>query len=259
MPLLLLSVTAYGWSFIGLMVLSAWVTYKFVQRMWPGERKGCVTYGYVWLVVFIISSLLFTFTGVFVKSVYAMYTKPKYKAVVVDVSGHTDKDSKGRRITMYTPIVAFTDNSNRKVTIETDISSSGKQRVGDIIRVAYASGDSRAADVSGTGIGMMIGLFVMLFIMGFVFFAAFRFAAGKDMSSVVRFGAGVLTYFIFPGVMLFFLAGLGYALYQYFTGQKPDMPFWAVGVCCFFVLVLLLAIPGYFKMMIEKNKDSNPL
>lgn len=249
MHLILLSITPFGWSTLALILLSVWVSHKFIQRKWQAKQVGCAMKGYVWLVVFIISFIVYTFTGVLVKGVYDMYAKPKYKGIVVSVSSYEDKDSKGHRKTMYTPTVKFNDNNNREVLVETNISSGGKQQIGDIIRVAYASGDTRALDVSGTGIGMMIGMAVMLFIMGYIVFAGYWYAAGKDMKRVFSFGLGILMYFIFPAAMLFFIIALGYVLWGYFMGNRPDMPLWAIIVCGFFVLILSLVLPTYFKML----------
>ena len=134
------------------MLMSAGITYKLMQRMWPGERKGCVAVVYVWLVVFIISSLLFTFTGLFAERVYGMVTKPKYEATIVAVSSHKSEDTDGRRTTLYTPTVSFKDRHQQQRTVETHISTSGRQTVGDHIKISYGPGDSMATALSGSRI-----------------------------------------------------------------------------------------------------------
>ena len=62
----------------------------------------------------------------------------------------------------------------------------------------------------------MFDPFFMPFILGFVFVSAFQYASGGDMQGVLRFGAGVLAYFVLPGGMLFFQAALSNILRQLF-------------------------------------------
>jgi len=49
-----------------------------------------------------------------------------------------------------------------------------------------------------------------------------------------------------------FLVLFFWVLWRYFMGIE-DYPLWVIGICSFFATVLIPAIIGYFKNILEKN------
>jgi hypothetical protein len=259
--MILLTVTPFGWAFFGAIALSLLLTRSVVRRMSPHEAPGCMTYGFTGLILTFMMVFVLTFSITISQSIYGFFVKPKYQATVISFSSQweerEDKDSNGRRtkrrVLMHRPTVRFLDREGKTVTLETDISSGAEPVIGEKIKVVYAPGDSVAHELSLASIGLLFGAFLMLFIIGIILVGAIQYARGADMSGIRNFGIGFVMKFLFPFGMLFLLSGMGYALWQNFAGKK-DMPGWAVGVCGFFCLTLLLVLPGYLKMAFARKE-----
>lgn len=260
--MILLRITPYGWALIAAILLSLALTRGVVRRMSPKENAGCLSFGYTALIISILMIFVLTFSVSISQSIYGFFTKPKYQATVTSFSSHwedrDEKDSNGRsrktKVLMHTPTVQFTDQAGNVQLLETDIASGAAPVIGSTIKVVYAPGDTIAHELSFASIALLFGASLMIFIMGLILFAAIQYARGVNMGGITAFGLGFLMRFLFPFGMLFLLGGMGYALFQYFTGHKPDMPLWAVIVCCFFCLVLLMVIPVFLKMVYGKEK-----
>jgi hypothetical protein len=118
----------------------------------------------------------------------------------------------------------------------------------------FSPTNANAAHTLSIGeIALLFGASIMIFAMALVLIAVIKYAAGGSLSGITDFGLKFLMRFIFPFGMLFLLGGMGFALFQYFMGERPDMPLWAVIICCFFCLILILTIPAIIKMAYGKR------
>lgn len=252
MLMILLRITGYGWTAIVLIALSILVAIKILKRSNRQEKSGCIGVGYVSLIVFILLSFSTMLAGMLGSFVLNIFTLPRYEAKVVNISSYQSTDNKKRTTTMYRSEVAFTTEDGTPVEIGTDISSSERGEIGEVVKVGYRPGMQTAEELSGSKYMLMAGGAVMLLIMGYFVVAGIFYAMGAKMSAFYRFGMNGLLYFILPLGMLFMLGGMGYAVVLYFMGRKPDMPVWAVVVCCFFCLVLLGGLLGYIRMLRER-------
>ncbi|MGF6849809.1 hypothetical protein QFZ51_005044 [Chitinophaga sp. W3I9] len=253
MLIILLRITSYGWAAIAIVVLSVLLAVKILKRNNPGGKPGCMGIGYVSLVVFCLLSLSATLAGVLGDFVVNAFTLPRYKAKVVSFSSYVSKDSKNKNTIMYRSTVAFTTKDGTPVEMETDVSSSGKPDIGEVITVGYEPGMSAAGEFSTSKYLLMSGAAVMLLVMGYFAIGGILYAMGWRMASFFNSGMILLLYFIIPLAMLFMLGGMGYAVVQYFMGLRPDMPVWAVVVCTFFCLVLSAGMLGYFRMLTDRR------
>lgn len=250
--MILLRITGYGWTAIVLMVLSIFVAIKILRRSSGDGKPGCIGVGYVSLILFILLMFSTVLTGVLGSFVLDIFTLHRYEAKVIDISSYQDRNRRKRTTTMYRPIVAFTTEDGTPVAIGTDVSSSERRKIGEVVKVGYRPGMQIAQELSASKYMLMAGAAVMLLVMGYLVVAGIFYAMGAQMQAFYRFGMNVLLYLIFPMGMLFLLGGMGYAVALYFMGSKPDMPVWAVVVCCFFCFVLLGAMLGYVRMLKER-------
>lgn len=261
--MILLSITPYGWGLLSAITLALILSRGVVKRLSPKENSGCMNYAFVALVLSILMIFVFSFSISISQNIYGFFTKPKYKATVISFTSRwedrSEKDSDGRsrtrQVLMHTPTVQFTGGDGKQVTLETDISSGGEPVIGDTIVVVYAPGDTIAHELSFASIALLAGASLMIFIMGFILYGALQYARGANMKKFTAFAIGFVMRFLFPFAMLSLFVGMAYAIWQYFTGNKPDMPIWAVVVCCFFCLVLALTIPVFLKMAYAKKKE----
>lgn len=234
------------------LIFSLWLTYRIIQRLKGGnrnEKAGCFSSGYVFLVVLCLSSLTASGVSMMVSTVHDYFSLPKYSATVIDNQSYRSKDSEGRYRTMYQPKVAFTDESGRRVEIDSNISSSEPKAVGSTLEVGYRSDMDSAKELSLRTLLLMCGLSVLLSIMGYVLALVLCYALGWRTDGLLQTGRMALFYLLLPAGMIFLFGGICYGLGQYFWGDRPDMPGVMVGVLIFFALVLLLAILGYMRMV----------
>ena len=254
MGIILLQITGYGWVAIAFMVLSVLMAVKILKRNNRDGNIGCISIGYISLVVFCLLSLSSVLAGFLGSFVVKSFTLPRYKGKVVSLSSYQSRDSKtNRTTTMYKSTVAFTLKDGRPVEIETDVSSSGKREIGEVVTVGYEPGMDRAEEFSSGKYLLIGGGVVMLLVMGYFVVGGILYSMQVRMEWYFGLGMKLLLYFILPLGMLFMFCALGYALVQYFMGLRPDMPGWAVAVCGFFCLVLFFAMIGYVRMLGERS------
>ncbi len=248
---ILLSVTYYGWGAIALILMSVVLALRILKRSGSG-KPGCVSLGYISLILFIVFSITTMLSGMLGSFVYHAFSLPRYKATVVDhysyVSESRDKGFT-RRTTMYQPIVVFKDNTGQEIKLKSDVASSSRSPLGSVITVGYKPGMPVAEAFSAGKYLLMGGATVMLLLLGYVSVAGIRYGLGGRMQHMISLGTGLLLYVFIPLAMLAFAAGLGYAAIEYFRGDKPDMPVWALVICIFFCFILLLAFIGYVRML----------
>lgn len=252
---LLLHITSYGWGAIGLVLLSVVLALKILKRG-ESRKAGCVSVGYVALILFIVFSSTVVLSGMLGGFVYNAFTLPRYQATVVDHYSYTSesRDKNGtRRTTMYQPIVVFKDNADREVRLRSDVASGSPEPLGSVITVGYQPGMATATAFSAGKYLLIGGATVMLLLLGYCSIAGIMYALGGKMQKMISLGLGLLLYLLVPLAMLGFIAGLGYATIEYFRGNKPDMPLWALAICIFFCVVLLLTFTGYVRMLAERR------
>lgn len=263
------SLTGYGWLMIVVALLSVLLTYKFLSRK-SGDsfdktvkpKAGCLSFGYVFLVIFCIATLALGAVGMFVNSIHNIVSLPRYEAIVIDHDSHRSqsKDSDGRRrsTTMYTPVLKFVDNQGKEHELKSDLSSSAKETIGSTLTIGYKDGMSKAEVISTTKYFMLLGLGTMMFVLVYALVLGVVYSFGWSTAFVLRIGAGFLMYFLFPaGMMLLFWGCAYHGLYKHFSGQRHDMPVWAIIVCSIFSLVLFLALIGYLRMLMGKTVGDN--
>lgn len=252
MLMILLRITGYGWTAIALMALSIFIAIKILKRSSRDGKAGCIGLAYVSLIVFILLGFSTMLTGMLGSFMLNAVTLPRYEAKVIRTSPYQSTNSRRRTTTMYRSIVAFTNADGTPVEIGTDISSSERREIGEEVTVGYKPGRQTAVEFTSGSYILMAGGAVMLLVMGYFAVAGIFYAMGSQMSAFYRFGMNGLLYLILPLGMLFMLGGMGYVVVLYFTGRKPDMPVWAVVVCCFFCFVLLGGMLGYVRMLRER-------
>lgn len=253
MGIVLLQITGYGWTGIAIIILSVLIAVKILKRSNRQGRPGCLGIGYVSLVVFCLLTFTVSLGGVLGGFIYKAVTLPRYQARVVSYTSFESKDSKNRHRIMYRATVTFNTADGTPVTMESDVASSGKPEVGEIITVGYKPDMERVEELSWSKFLLMGGASVMLLIIGYFAVGGVLYAMGYKMKRYMGFGMNLLLYFIFPLAMLFLFCGMGYALVLYFMGLKPDMPIWAVAICLFFCLVLAAAFFGYARLLMERR------
>ena len=209
-------------------------------------------YGYVALVLTILMTLSIGISTLIAGSVYSLATKPRYTASVVSASSResegTDSQNRRTQVTMYTPAVTFTGADGTRVDVPTDVSSRDRPIMGSQVTVLYAPGDTVAQEVSVTKFGLLLGASAMLFLMGLALVGALQIARGASTDGVRRIAARFVLLVLMPLALLGMLAGIVYAVWQYFAGARPDMPLWAVILCCFFSLVIPLMLETVVRM-----------
>jgi hypothetical protein len=260
--MILLSLSSFSWAAILAILLSFLLTIGVFRRVPRDKAPGCSTYGCTGLVISAAMIFVLACTVTISRSVDDYFTKPKYRATIVSFNGRWEEKEKSgnsrvrtgyRR--MHTPVVQFISKEGRTIIIRTDVSRGAVPVIGDHLLVAYAPGDRVAQEISVASVGLLSGAALIMFIIALALFAVFRYALGADTKGIKSFSMGFLLRFLMPLGMLFFLAGMSYALWQYFAG-KQDMPLWAVFVCGFFCLLLLIVIPVFLKLAFGKDRHT---
>ncbi len=236
----------YSWSFVLITLL---LTYFFVKRT---DRKGCLTFAYVGLVIFCIN-LFALFSWMFMisscRDVYKVISSGhQYTATVVSYTTeqHYDADDH-RSYTMPTPTVTFTTESGQEVNQQLKFSTSSVA-VGDTYRVNYNAATGEVITLGFMMIIKFVGSFIFCFILTFLVAGIIRFVMGWPMERYYTLMSRIGFNFFIPFLMIGFNALLIYAL---FYGN--EVPGWATAILVFFILVLSLSIWGYIKMILSKG------
>lgn len=259
------ALTGYGWLMVVVAILSVLLTYKFLSKKSDNSfdntvkpKTGCLSFGYVFLVIFSIATLALGAIGMFVNSIHNIVSLPRYEATIIghDSYQSESKDSKGRSrsTTMYTPILQFTDVDGNLREVKADLSSGGKAAVGSTMTIGYRSGMDDAEVISSTKYFMLLGLATMMFIMVYVLVLGIVYSFGWSTKILLKIGAGFLMYYLFPAGMILLFWGCAYhGLYKHFTGQRHDMPVWAIVLCSIFSVTLFFVLIGWARMLLGKS------
>lgn len=231
-------------------VISMVLSYFFVKRF---GKSGCMTFGYISLVILSINSLaigslFFMYSASY--DIYAVLTSGQnYTSTVVSFTSevHYDSDD-GSSYMMYTPTVRFITQNNEEVHRELDFSTSSMQ-VGDIYKVNYNKASGKVITLGFNLAIKFIGAFIFCFIFSFLCIGIIMYAFNFEMTSYKDLIAKVGLYFFIPFLMIGFNLLL---IYGIFYGNT--VPAWVTLMLVFFSVMLTLGTLGYFKMMFSANE-----
>lgn len=236
----------FAYIFLALLIFSIWATVSFIRR--TKVKAGCVTGGYVFGVIFLIT--LFT-AGITVALSSYVYRRAsvalsgeKYVATIVDY-GHTEsQNSNGKSKGNTYPVVSFATETGDSVTLTTSepYLSDRLPEIGSPYELYYDASSGKHSSFGANAAMALFGMLFMLMILVAVFIFIVKFALGQDMKrywSLVRKG-GIAV--LIPMIMIAFDALL---IYVFFYGN--EVPGWVSGFLLFFIIMLTLGILGYIK------------
>lgn len=232
-----------------------WLTYRIIKRRSAekNEKMGCMSIGYLYLIVLSISALAIGFSVMFsisvVNKIDTIRLGQKYEAIVVSFTSYEKQNSDDNGYTtMYTPTVHFTANSGDVVEYELDYSTSGLPIVGEKYTVYYDEVNERVTTFSFGGIVLIFVAFIAIAILVFVFLGMVFYAMNWSMTRYKEIGVFVGLGIVVPLIMFLFDGALIWAL---FNGEEK--PTWVYFVLILFILGLSGGLLGYLKMIYSKG------
>ena len=236
--------------FLSGLAITLLILYFVLRRL---GKKGCMTAGYIGLVIFSINSLTFTswfFMSSITIDVYSVLTSGEnYTAKVVSFTSERRRDSDdGGYTTMYTPTVIFKTQKDSVLTKTLSFSTSSLE-IGDTYRVNYNTNTGKVITLGFTLVMKFIGSFIFCLIFSFLFLGILLYAFGYSMSGYKTLVSKIGFYFLIPFFMIGFTCLM---IYGILFGN--DVPFWVTLVLIFFSFVLVLATLGYIKMLYTKGQ-----
>jgi len=156
--------------FLSGLAITLLILYFVLRRL---GKKGCMTAGYIGLVIFSINSLTFTswFDG-----------------------GYT---------TMYTPTVTFKTQKDSVLTKTLSFSTSNLE-IGDTYRVNYNTSTGKVITLGFTLVMKFIGSFIFCLIFSFLFLGILLYTFGYSMSGYKTLVSKIGFYFLIPFFMIGF-------------------------------------------------------
>lgn len=233
-----------------------------VAKKAGGKKKlGCLGFGYISLVVFIIGMFAVTITFFLTQSAISgirTYAEgEKYKATIVSYSSYENTNDDGDIVTMYVPTYEIKVSENEVYQVEDYISSSDVPSVGEIVELYYNITTGEMLQFSSGTIIMGVGMFIMWLVLTFAFVGILFYLFNGNMSKYFKALHIVGMGFFLPFIMIAFEALLIYALLS-----KDDIPGWVIVLLIIFIIGLGLGTLGYLKMLFTKglskwNRDSD--
>ncbi|WP_282143349.1 hypothetical protein [Cellulophaga baltica] len=225
-------------------------TILVVKRL--GSQSGCITYGYIGLILFSIN-IFFIFSGsIFISTLKDTFTVlvsgENYTATVSSYSKEEVYDSdEDKYETMYTPTVSFNTKYGQTIERELDFSTTNLE-LGDTYKINYNKLDDKIITLGFMLFIKLAGTFIFCFIFSFLFIGELLFAFNKNMDTYYSIVKKAGFYFFLPFLMIGFDALLIYGLIN-----GNEVPIWVSLVLVFFIVVLTLAIVGYLKTTYAKG------
>lgn len=245
---LLFTITPAGMVFLFLIAFSIWITVMVKKRM--EMNSGCLSFGYIALLIFSISTLAIGATAILVSyigaNLYTFVKGERYTAIVTDYTSEEREDDEGDLSTYYYAQLAFVTDAGKRITVE-DSSSVGEPQIGEEYTIYYNASDGKKFVWSAAFPIMTCGLLMMSSILLVAFYGIMRYALGFEMKGFWKFLQNFGSVFFIPFVMICFDLLLIYGLFH------KTQPLWVYVLLSFFILVLTLAIWGYIKMTIKKG------
>ena len=236
---------------ISFLVVTLLMIHFFIKRL--SGKKGCMTYGYIGLILFCIN-VFAIFSWVFMysstKDLYAIATSgQQYTATVISFTEEQHYDSEDNRYyTMYQPTVEFTTEAGNVIAKELDFSTSGLE-VGDTYKVNYNEANDKVITLGFTLVMKLVGSFIFCFIFTLLLVGVIKFSSGHSMESYKAFASKIGFQFFIPFLMIGFNLLL---IYGIFYGN--EVPLFVTGLLIFFSVMLALGTLGYLKMIFTKGE-----
>ncbi len=213
--------------------------------------KGCMTTGYVALVIFCVTILCFAVFFMLFSSVKndvsSFINGEQYTATVTSYTSEDKEDDEGDTQTYYTSYVTFTTKEGYEVTRPKAFSSTGMPVMGETYTIYYDAKNNTLFVWEAMVVIMFVGMIIMGTILLFAFTGLVLFAFGAKMDGYWKACRNLASLFI-PFIMIAFDALLVYGLLH------KEHPTFVVIILSFFILVLSLAIwGGYISMAIKKG------
>ena len=231
------------------------ITLFFIRR---AKLKGCMSFGYVFLIIFCITLFSFSVTPFFIKTTqenYDVFTSGEDH--VATVVGIVNNGVDSNNSTMYSPIVEFKTLEGKTITKQLGFSSKGI-KTGETYKVNYNPQKDRVITLGYIRVITVVGAILFFTIFIFLFAGLMLYILNFSMKGYFYLIKLIGLKFFFPFVMIMFDALLIYAL---FYGNK--IPIGISILLVFFILILTLGIVGYIKMFFTeskfKNKKAKPL
>ncbi|WP_158976263.1 hypothetical protein [Cellulophaga sp. L1A9] len=225
-------------------------TILVVKRL--GSQSGCITYGYIGLILFSIN-IFFIFSGsIFISTVKDTFTilisGENYTATVSSYTSEEVYDSDSDEYeTMYTPTVSFLTQYGQTIERELEFSTTDV-KLGDTYKINYNKLNDKVITLGFTLFIKLAGTFIFCFIFTFLFVGELLYAFNKNMDKYYSMVKKAGFYFFIPFLMIGFDALLIYGLLN-----GNEVPIWVSLVLVFFIVVLTLAIVGYLKTTYAKG------
>lgn len=236
-------------------ILSLILTVLLYRKM---KRKNpdtsLVSMIYPGIVIFTLSFLFMGIVNIMFTYIGDFITLPTYEASIIDYDSRQEYNSDEQgSVTMHTPKVKFL-AEGETVELFTNSSSGAPPVIGDTIKVKYAPGRDTALEVGWKAVLMVVSISsIFFFVLGYTILYIFFYVLDISRDILNKVGVFVLTAIVIPGAMLLFIGVMGWAILQYFMGER-DMPLWAVAVCSFFVTILIPSLLGYIKVQFPKKE-----
>lgn len=182
--------------------------YYFLRKKKETNKKPSTTtfkvFTFLWTNILCI--LLFFLVPELVNNSYAYLTYPKYDAEIVDIISKYEwlsrGGSKGRRVTMHTPIVRFKlEESLDYIEIPLNIRSEEKPELGDTIQVAYQH--NSVYQISMKGYLFLAGTALLVLGLCYPLLCSFFYITGKDTTYLKNFGIRSGIYLAVLGLIIF--------------------------------------------------------
>ena len=247
-----MQLTSAGQIFlVSFFILSTWsfvLTKFWLKRLAQNRESSKFTFAFLFVIVFSISSFFFPFSFWVSQSIYDLTTKPTYDATIVsysselvdtettDSNGHTYRS----KTWMHNAQVKFQDNQNRTMILNNSVRSGDIPIIGDHIQVVYEDGDQSVQEKSWRSVLLLAASAFIVFIMGFILLLIIVYSLNKNMEPYKAFAKVLIFRVTLPLAVMTMFSLLSYSVFAYFfLGNPNDVPIWAIGICCFFILALL--------------------
>ncbi len=250
-----MSLTPAGYIFFAVVALSLGLGIAAGRRMGKNDRMGCVGFGFMMLLSLAVTGLFFGMTYAFYDysstKVDLLLHGKSYPAHVVDFEAREHQDDEGNWVTNYYPVVKFTTEEGETLTRTLpDADMEHEHRVGETRTVYYHAGKDGVTAFGGMTFVALGGMLILLTALGLGFVALVLYAFGARMERFTPAMGNVVLKGLIPFMMICFDALLIYGLLYGNTSQS----WWVKPLLIFFILVLSLFIPGYFRLLSKKGK-----
>lgn len=245
-------------SLVLIVVICLTVLYSRRRVKEKGTKLGCSGTVNVFALILVSTSFSFGFSftlGLQIKEkVEIIYSGEKYYATVVDyvaTTGSYDEDKRAYS-TEYIPVVEFKPRYKETIQKELDYSSNSVPVLGERYSVYY---DTDADRVAVVGWAAILKLFVAVLIVGaidYVFIGLLLYCIGRSIANYKARGIYVGLYYVLPGVLVLFMLGLIYGL---FNGE--DKPTWVYFTLLLSIFGLGLGLWAFIKTMWSGDKGDN--